>query len=696
MANIKGITIEIAGKTSPLVNSLKDADKALANTNSALKAVNKALELDPTNTELVAQKQELLKSAVDATKDRLNALKEAAELAAKGLEDGTTTKEQYAQLTAEIAITEASLKDLENGGKEAGKAAEESAVNWEKFGNVAAEAAKAAAAAVAAVGAAAVAAGKALIDCAVDGAAFADEFLTMSITTGVNTQTLQEWSYASELVDVSLDTMTGALTKTTRAISAYADGNASTVEALDSLGVAALDSSGNMRDSEDVFWDIIDALGEIDNETERDAMAMELLGKSAQDLNPLIEAGSDRMAELAEQAHEAGYVLDDETLGAFVEFDDQLQRMKTGTTAAKNALGTILLPVLTSLAGEGVDLLGEFTNAVLDADGDVTQISEIINTMVPEIINVIMEFLPTFIELAGSIISAIGTGLLDNIDIILNTAVDLLLGLCDGILAALPELVPVVMEIVVKITTELIKMLPQILAVGLDIILAIVNGLSDNIGELIPVCIDIIFQICDELLNHIDEIIIAAVELAVAIAIGLVEAIPQILERIPEIIDAILGAVAELGPQLYESALGWGGDLIDAFVSGVRNLLPNLVSCLTDVGNTIASYLHFTSPDVGPLAHDLIGKSGADMIATFADGMNAEIGTLEDALEYTGNTIAGTMTGTDYSGALAGISDGITALGAGERVINLYVGSDLLDSFVIGAINNNNFVTGAR
>ena len=87
---------------------------------------------------------------------------------------------------------------------------------------------------------------------------------------------------------------------------------------------------------------------------------MQILGKSAQELNPIITSGADRMKELGEQAHEAGYVLSDEMLNAYGALDDQLQYLKNGSTALKNALGTILLPILTDLATDGVSLLSEF------------------------------------------------------------------------------------------------------------------------------------------------------------------------------------------------------------------------------------------------------------------------------------------------------------------------------------------------
>lgn len=693
--NIKGVVIEISGKTSPLTQGLSEADRALKKTNDALKAVDKALELDPTNVELLAQKEELLNNAVAETKDRLDTMKQAAELAAQGLENGTVSREQYAQLAAEIATTEKNLEQLENGGKEAGEAANEAGNNWEKFGATAAAAAQAAAAGIAAVTAAATAAAGALVNTTVGGAQFADEFLTMSTVTGVSAETLQEWSYAAELVDVSADTMAGALSRTTRQIAAAAEGSDSAIENFDRLGVSFTNADGSMRDSEAVFYDIVDALGQIDNETERDALAMELLGRSAQDLNPLIEAGSETLQELGQQAHEAGYVLDDETLGAFGAFDDQLQYLNNGATAAQNAIGTILLPLLTDLAGEGVDLLSQFTTAVLDADGDVSQISGIISEMVPEIINVIMEYLPLFLELAGTLIQAIADGIIQNLDTILTAATDIIFSICDGILNALPNLIPVIINLILTITQKLIENLPKILEAGIQILLAVVDGIAEAIPDLIPTIIEAIITITTTLIDHAPEILEAGIELIFALIDGLLEAIPDLIDGAFEIVDSILETIGSAGPDLIDTALSWGADLISSFVSGITNALPNLVNGLSNVASTVASYLHFTSPDVGPLAHDLIGRSGADMIDTFANGMRGEIGELESALTVTGATIAAGMTEQpDYTGALQGIQSSLSAAGTAQQTIVLQVGDEVLGSWMINAQTANDYRAG--
>ena len=96
----------------------------------------------------------------------------------------------------------------------------------------------------------------------------------------------------ADLVDTSLGTMTGSMTKLTRAMQKARGGNKDAVATFEQLGVQVTNADGSLRDSTDVFFDIIDALGAMEEGTERDALAMDIFGKSAQELNPLIAAGS--------------------------------------------------------------------------------------------------------------------------------------------------------------------------------------------------------------------------------------------------------------------------------------------------------------------------------------------------------------------------------------------------------------------
>ena len=705
---IQGITIEIAGKTSGLVSSLKEADKALSQTQSALKQVNKALELDPGNTDLLGQKFELLTNAVSETEDRLKALKETAALAAKGLEDGTVSKEQYAQLTAEIALTEANLaklKDEASGAgenlKDVGEGAEESSENLDKasvsmegFGKAAEAAAAVAAAAVAAMAAAFVDATAALANCTVEAAAFADDVMTTSTVTGIATDKLQELMYSAELVDVSVDTMSSSITKNVKSMNSAAEGTGAAAEAYEKLGISVTNSDGSLRDQQEVYWEVIDALGQVENETERDALAMDLLGKSAMELNPLIEAGSERMKELGEEAHDAGYVMSDDALEAFGAFDDEIQRLKTGTTAAKNALGTVLLPTLTQLGGQGVDLLNQFTNAILDTNGDVTKMGEVIDEMLPQVIDSVLMYLPDLVDLAMSLIGSVGSAIISNLDPILEAATSVILALIDGLVAALPELLPPTIQAILTIAGALMSHLDEILTAALQVILALGQGLADNTEKLIPTVVDIVLNIVEFFIDNIDEFIILALDIMVALASGLVEAIPEIVGRIPEIIGAIIEAFADLGVQLWENAGTWGLDLIDGFCEGIRNGWNTLTSTLSDFADTVVDFIGFSEPDKGPLSK--FHTFAPDMIDLFTEGITQNLPQLANTMTVMGNVVAN---GADYSGQLNSINGGIqkiAAAGSGQIVIPISIGEEQIDTIIVNSNDRTAYLSGGR
>lgn len=119
--SIKGITIEILGKTDGLVKSLGAVNKSLAETQKSLNTVNKALKLDPKNVETLKTKQELLSNAIKQTEEKLKLERKAAEEAAKALEEGTITKSQYDTMNAEIAKTTSELKDLKSQASDTDK-----------------------------------------------------------------------------------------------------------------------------------------------------------------------------------------------------------------------------------------------------------------------------------------------------------------------------------------------------------------------------------------------------------------------------------------------------------------------------------------------------------------------------------------------------------------------------------------------
>jgi hypothetical protein len=453
-----------------------------------------------------------------------------------------------------------------------------------------------------------------------------------------------------------------------------ADGTGAVADAYAALGVAVTDSDGNLRDSQTVYWELIDALGQVDDYTQRDALSMQIFGRSAQDLNSLIAVGSDGMAQYAQQAQEAGAILDGDTLEAFGAFDDVTHQLDSGMQAAQNALGTILLPILTEMGTSGVDLLGQFTQGILAANGDITQMGAVFDTIVPQLTSLISTYLPTLVNIATTIIITLANALIANLPTILSGAGEVLFAICEGIIAVLPQLAPVAADLIVRLVEFLIENLPTVIDSAVLIIIAVTEGIANALPELIPAVIQCIYTITETLMEHLDEIIVAAQDLFFGIVEGLIQATPTILAEIPTLITSMLEEFGQLGPQLVENAFSWGADLIDSLIDGINSLLGNLGSTVSDVASTIASYLHFSVPDRGPLS-DMDVHGGAGLMRSFIEGIEDGSPELEATLNRTLSlpTMAAPELISDMSGA------------SGNIVIPVNIGQERLDTILIRA-----------
>lgn len=351
---IKGITVEIGGDVTKLNDALRDVNKEINSTQSQLKDVERLLKLDPKNTELLAQKQQLLTKAVEDTSKKLETLKQAEKQAQEQFQRGDITQAQYQGLQREIIATEQNLRNLKTAAESSKTALEQVGDAAQKFGDAAGTVAEktrglstAAAAGVAGLAGLAVSAGLA-----------ADDLNTLAKQSGFGTDEIQKWKYAADLVDVSVDDIVGAAQKMKKnMVSTSADVTA----AWDQLGVAVTDNNGELRSSTEVFYEVLAALSQVENETERDILAMQLFGKSADSLAGIVDDGGAALRALGAEAEAAGLILSQDALDGANAFNDGLDTIKAKATAAAMSAGASLaenlLPMLDTLVEKMSSLL---------------------------------------------------------------------------------------------------------------------------------------------------------------------------------------------------------------------------------------------------------------------------------------------------------------------------------------------------
>lgn len=393
-SRISGIKIEIGGDTSNLQKALKEVDSQLAKTQVRLKDVDKLLKLNPGNTELLTQKQKALESSISLTKQRLEELKNAQ----SGVAHGSA---EWDALQREIIDTEGKLKSLEG--------------EYKSFGSVASQQIKAVGSSLQDAGgkvtefgqkltpvsAAATALGTGLLKLGYDAVTNADDLNTLSKQTGVSTRELQRMQYAADRIDVSVEDITGAMKKLKTKIDPAN-------KSLAALGIVTNNADGSLRSTTDVFNDVVVALSKIDNETERDQVAMDLFGKSADSLAGIIDDGGAALAAYGQEAENLGLILDQDTLDSLNETNDTIDTMKAQISATMGVIGAQVVPVLAPLLEKAGELVQNIAQKLSEMNPETMETILTITGIVAALAPVIM-IGGQLISGLGTIISVIGT-----------------------------------------------------------------------------------------------------------------------------------------------------------------------------------------------------------------------------------------------------------------------------------------------
>lgn len=178
----------------------------------------------------------------------------------------------------------------------------------------------------------------------------ADEIAKSAEIYGMTAEQIQELTYVGTKLDVELETITKAQTLLTKNMFLAKDGTGDQADAFKTLGITVVDGNKKLKDAKKIMGEVFTALGKMTNETERDALSMKLFGKSAMELNPLINAGGDEIARLTEEAKTMGAVLSNEAIASLDETGDNLEAMKLRVQGLFGEMSVKLLPTIDSLS----------------------------------------------------------------------------------------------------------------------------------------------------------------------------------------------------------------------------------------------------------------------------------------------------------------------------------------------------------
>lgn len=621
--NIKGITVEFRGDTTKLDSALKKVKSESKGVDKELREVNKLLKFNPKDTTLLAQKQTLLKEKVAQTTRQLQSLKSMqSNMNAQGVDKNS---EAYRKLEREIVESESKLRHF--NGELTKVAAQNSKIGQlgTKFsevggkmtavGNAMRGISMAAAGVVAGLGAITYKAG-----------VQADDLNTLSKQYGINTKDLQIYSRAADLVDVEVGDLTRAHVKLKRNMGTAMKGTGDAAEAFKSLGINITDSNGNMRDGNQVFDETIAALGKMENETQRDALALQIFGKSAAMLNPLIEDGGETYRQVAEMMNKHGLSpISQAELDKANKFNDQIDTIKFIWQQAIQIIGTklagFLLPAITKIQ-EGLSWVAERV-AKLPASffAIVGGVSSIVAVMAPALI-----VFGKFATLIGGALSnlalmikkvpVLGKALMflkANPIVLIITAL-ITLGLLlnkTGMSASemskkiesgvgkMTKVVTNVIGGIVKVLPQIITSLVQALVTAMPMVIkglqtliqAVVKALPQILQQVLPVLVKGITMIINMLARMLPQLIQQLLPVIIQGIVSIINMLPQIIPQLVTAITNIITQVANMLPTLIPMLLKAAVTLFMALVKAIPQILQALAKALPQILSAVLSFL---------------------------------------------------------------------------------------------------------
>lgn len=625
MANnrIKGLTVEIGGDTTQLGKALESVNKKSNDLSSELGEINRLLKFNPDNAELLAQKQKVLADTVENTAKKLETLREAERQVQRQFERGEVSEEQVRALQREIVATESKLKHYQDEAEKATKAtdnlgdeAEETGGTFEGMGGKLANAAK--------VGLGAVVAGAtAAVGALVASAESTREYRT---EMGKLTTAFETVGHRTEIAEEAYKRLQAVIGETDQSVEAaqqialLAESEEDVVQWAD-LAAGVVARFGDALQPE-VFFESANETIKLGEATGSYVQLLEGAGYDVEKFN----AG---LAACTTESEKQAYMLaiTEELLGEasdlYRETNEEVMRANAANeawTATMADAGAAVEPILTDVKMLGASLLGElmpgitgvteaFRGLVNGEDGAAEAVGEALSGLLTQLLNKVVELLPTVVNAAMSLLTSLVTTLIGMLPQLVETAVGIVTAIMDGLTTALPLITQALVDMIPRLVEALVTGIPQIIDGALQLLLAILDAIPLLLPPLIDSIPAIVLAIIDALVAAIPELIEGAVQFLMAI----VQAIPLLIEKllpaVPKIVDAIIGCLLDNLPLLIDGAIELLFGILEAIPEVIAALIENVPSIVTSIVDGLLG------------AIPQLIKAGGQLLAGLVEGM---------------------------------------------------------------------------
>lgn len=432
---------------------------------------------------------------------------------------------------------------------------------------------------------------------------------------------------------------------------------------LDALGISVTDSSGNIREMNDIFEDLNRELGGLSESDKMNALSNIFNKQDLAGVNALLSGTGDEMNNLYKELENAD--------GAAQQMSETMESGLAGSVrslkSAYEGLQIVIGEQFSDMAGE---VVGDVTSLVRDVteilndgfqEGDITAIGERISSFLMDGIKRISEYLPEVIEMVSVMLTELVNVLVELIPTLLppllEGAIALLTGIIDAIVSNVAPLIEMVVYLVTTVAEFIIENLPILIEAAIQIVVALALGIAEALPELIPSIVEAIILIVETLLANMDQILNAALQIIMGLAKGLVDALPRLIEALPRIINGIINFITNNLPLIIDMGI----KIILQLAVGLIKAIPQLIAAIPQIVTALIT-------GIGKAAISIVSV-GKDIVKGLWNGISSMVTWIKDKISgFVGGIVSGVkgvLGIKSPSTVFAGIGDNM-AIGLGE------------------------------
>jgi phage-related protein len=458
-------------------------------------------------------------------------------------------------------------KDYKKGIKSAEK-------SGKSFGSSLAKGLKVAGKAMAALYTGTVAVASAIAKMTLSAVNYGDEIAKESQKLNMSMEGYQKWSTMLEMAGTSIDIMSMGMKTFTGILDEASKGNATALLTLQKLGLGYEDFAG--LSVEDSLKKVVEQFQTMEQGAEKTQLAVDLFGRSGQELLPLLNQEVGSIDELFKSYEDLGLIISEDAVKASEEMGNQLTLLKKSFKVASVAIGTAFMPTLNSVV-----------TGLLEMASGAASGAEQFKTGIISALKAVIDYLPKIGEFAAMIIPLIVDTVVSTLPQLLQAAIDIVVTLADMLIEYLPELLQAAIDIVVTLADMLIEYLPELIPAAIGMILTLIMGLVEALPMLIDTAIDLILAIVEGLINALPLIIEAAPKILIALINGIVDALPKLIDAAIDIIMMLADMITD--PEILTMLIAASFEIMKAIAGGlissigeILKIVPKLFTALRD------------------------------------------------------------------------------------------------------------------